>query len=88
MTSEIVWTVEITFTQNEATTRADALLSGGPERLHGWGRARRAPRDLDVPAIGEEVAAARALSDLAHQLLDQAAVRIEQHEVGRVELHL
>ena len=54
----------------EDRTRADAVLEGAPVDLRGWGRARRNPIDPAVPAVGEEVAAARALSDLAHHLLD------------------
>jgi len=88
MTEETIWTVNIVFTESEGKTRADAILEGAPEQLHGWGRARRDPKDPDVPAIGEDVAAARALSDLAHQLLEQAARRIELFEHRHVEVHL
>ena len=42
-------------------------------QLTGEGTARRNPTDSDVPEIGDELATARALSDLAHQLLDAAA---------------
>ena len=35
--------------------------------------ARLNPHDPDVPEIGDELAAARALSDLAHVLLEAAA---------------
>ena len=81
-----VWTVEIVFHEDEDKTRADARLTGGPETLQGWGRARRNPEDPDVPAVGEEVAAARALNDLAHHLLEQAAHRIESWEGRPVQL--
>jgi Rv2632c-like len=37
--------------------------------------------------IGEELAAARALSDLSHQLLEAAAARIESFEGHRVNVH-
>ncbi len=80
------WTVEITFREDEDKTRADAILSAGADALEGWGRSRRNPVDPDVPAVGEEIAAARALSDLAHHLLDRAAHRIESWE-GR-PIHL
>jgi Domain of unknown function (DUF1876) len=82
----LTWTVEIVFSEDEDKTRADARLTGGPEPLQGWGRARRNPEDPDVPAVGEEVAAARALSDLAHHLLEQAAHRIESWEGHPVNL--
>ncbi|MGW1997619.1 dsRBD fold-containing protein [Embleya sp. NPDC001921] len=44
-----------------------------------WGPWRRpqTPRRPDVPEIGDELVAARALSDLAHQLLHAAAEDIE-----------
>jgi hypothetical protein len=42
------------------------------------GTARRNPDDPAQPQIGEEIAAARALSDVVHQLLDKAATQIEE----------
>ena len=80
------WTVEIIFTEEDEKTRADALLSGPSEDLRGWGRSRRNPQDPDLPAVGEEIAAARALTDLAHHLLEAAAHRIESWEGHPVEL--
>jgi hypothetical protein len=86
MSAERVWTVTVAFTEDEDKTRADALLQGGALELRGWGRSRRNPVDPDVPAVGEEVAAARALSDLAHHLLDAAAQSIEAWEGHAVRL--
>jgi hypothetical protein len=37
--------------------------------------------------IGEDLAAARALSQLAHELLQAAAERIEEYEGGPVQVH-
>jgi hypothetical protein len=37
--------------------------------------------------IGEELAAARALSDLSHQLLEAAADRIGSFEGHRINVH-
>jgi hypothetical protein len=71
------WQVDIAFTEDGERTRADAILELAGERYHGWGRAKKAPEDRSVPLIGQDLAAARALSDLAHQLLDAAAERIE-----------
>jgi hypothetical protein len=82
-----VWTVEVVFTEDEDRTRADARLRGAKGDRRGWGRARRNPGDPDVPMIGEELAAARALSDLSHQLLDAAAREIERFEGHAVRLH-
>ena len=70
--------VEVRVTESGDETRADAVLPGDETRqLHGVGRARRNPKDRSVPEIGDELATARALSDLAHQLLDAAAADIE-----------
>ena len=87
MTEPTTWTVTIAFSEDGDTTRADAVLQGGPDQLLGWGRARRNPTDPDLPAVGEELAAARALSDLAHHLLDTAGHRIESWEGRPVDLH-
>lgn len=82
-----VWTVEVVFTEDEDRTRADARMRAARREWHGWGRARRNPLDPDVPAIGEELAAARALSDLSHQLIEVAAHGVEAFEGHPVRLH-
>jgi hypothetical protein len=87
MSEALTWTVTIAFTEEDENTRADAVLQGGPEDIVGWGRARRNPVDPNVPAVGEEVAAARALFDLGHHLLEKAAHRIESWEGHSVHLH-
>ena len=80
------WRVEIAFTEEDDRTRADAILELASKRFHGFGRAKRAPEDPNVPVIGQDLAAARALSDLSHQLLQAAAERIESFEEGPVKL--
>ncbi len=72
------WNVEVQFEEDETLTAAAAMLrlKDGAE-LQGRGQARRNPADPAQPQIGEEIAAARALSDLVHQLLDKAAAEIE-----------
>jgi hypothetical protein len=78
MTHTTRWTVSISLVQEGDVTKADAVLRADEtERLRGQGTARRNPRDPSVPEIGDELAAARALSDLAHRLLDAAAEDIE-----------
>lgn len=84
---ERVWTVEVIFTEDEDRTRADARMHATRRDWHGWGRARRNPLDPDVPAIGEELAAARALADLSHQLVDAAAHGVEAFEGHPVTIH-
>jgi hypothetical protein len=59
-------------------TRAEATLhTNDPTNLVGSGSAHRHPDDHDVAEIGDELAVARALSDLAHQLLRAAMTDIE-----------
>jgi Rv2632c-like len=82
------WMVQIAFTEDEDRTRADARLNVSGGSWHGWGRARRNPMDPDVPAIGEELAAARALADLSHQLVEAAAHGVEAFEHQTVRLHV
>lgn len=81
------WQVGISFTEDADRTRADAVLELASQRFHGFGQAKRAPEDPRVPVIGQDLAAARALSDLAHKLLDTAAERIESFEGHPVKLH-
>ena len=84
---EQIWHVSIAFTEEGDRTRADASLELKSARFHGFGQAKRAPGDPSVPVIGEELAAARALSGLSHQLLQAAADRIEGFEGRPVKVH-
>jgi Domain of unknown function (DUF1876) len=88
MSERRVWTVEVIFTEDEDRTRADARMNAGGRVLNGWGRARRNPTDPDVPVVGEELAAARALSDLANELVHEAARAVERFEGHPVGLRL
>ena len=81
------WDVEIFLSEDEHETHAEARLhTQDSTHLRGTGSARLNPKDQDVPEIGDELAAARALSDLAHKLLDAAARDIEgiTHEPARL----
>jgi hypothetical protein len=84
---EHLWQVEIAFTEDDDRTRADAVLQLAGHRFHGFGQAKRAPEDPSIPVVGEDLAAARALSHLSHQLVDAAAARIEGFEGHPVHLH-
>jgi hypothetical protein len=88
MSEKRVWGVEIVFTEDDDRTQADAMLRISEHEFHGWGRAKRNPVDPDVPRIGEELAAARALSDLSHQLIHAAAAAVEEFEGREVRLHM
>ena len=81
------WRVDVSFTEDGDRTRADAVLELAGQRFHGFGRAKRAPQDPSVPVIGEELAAARALSHLSHELLEAAVERIEGFEGHPVDVH-
>lgn len=81
------WRVDIVIDEHETRTRATARLHTGERTsLVGIGTARLNPADTNVPEIGDELATARALSDLAHRLLDAAAGDIE--EVTHQPAHL
>jgi hypothetical protein len=72
------WTVVIDIDEHDGETRAVARLhTRDTDRLVGVGLARLNPADRDVPEIGDELAAARALSELGHHLLSAAADDIE-----------
>ena len=87
MSEHRVWTVEMIFTEDDNRTQAEARMRAGARVLHGRGGARRNPVDPNVPAIGEELAAARALSDLTDQLIHLAAHTIEAFEGHPVSVH-
>jgi Domain of unknown function (DUF1876) len=71
------WTVDVLIDEDDGRTYAEARLhSGADTPLIGIGRAEVDPADRDVPEIGDELAAARALSDLGHRLLLAAAADI------------
>jgi len=72
------WQVEIFLYEDGPQTRAEAVLrtESGTEMRH-EGLARRNPVDADVAAIGDELATARALSGLAHDLLEASVADIE-----------
>ena len=75
------WTVEVTINEDEETRRTHAaalLRTDSRTPLRGEGTARRRPADTEVPEIGDELATARALADLAYKLLDVTTADIEQ----------
>ena len=74
------WRVEIGFEEHGDQTRAEATLEVDGDRFHARGQAQRSPDDPNTPAVGEELAAARALSDLSHQLVQAAVERVEGYE--------
>jgi hypothetical protein len=88
MTTVDGWPVEISLQEEDGQTQAEARLAKDGVGMTGRGVARRNPDDQEVTQIGEEIAAARALSDLAHQLLSDAAGQIEGVTHERAHLSL
>ena len=83
------WSVELTIREQDRLTVADARLSmNNSTHVFGHGSARRNPSDPDVTEIGEQIAVARALSDLAHMLLGIAATELEDITQERTHLQL
>ena len=71
------WTVDITIDEHDRRTRSTARLHTQDTTLVGVGLARRNPTDRNVPEIGDELATARALADLAQQLIEATVSDIE-----------
>lgn len=73
MTHAEEWKVGVYLIEEGGTTKARAVLDkNGKSTMVGRGAARCNPQDLDVPAIGDELAASRAMRDLAGQLMRAA----------------
>jgi Rv2632c-like len=60
MTTVDSWPVEVSLTEEDGETRAEARLTRNGIGMTGHGLARRHPEDQEVTQIGEEIAAARA----------------------------
>ncbi|OAN39890.1 DUF1876 domain-containing protein [Mycolicibacterium iranicum] len=71
------WAVGVCVDEHDDHTHATAWLVWDDRDVTGVGLARRNPEDQDVPAIGDELAVARALSDLSRRLLALTAQDIE-----------
>ncbi|MEU7378539.1 MULTISPECIES: DUF1876 domain-containing protein [unclassified Streptomyces] len=84
MKTVVGWHIELEFQEDGQHTRAAALvrLPDGSE-VRGHGRASRHRTDSDQPRVGEEIAGARALNELAMQLLTKAHGEIDEAS-GRV----
>jgi len=72
---------------DEITTAHAVLSTSAGATVEGFGRARRDPRDVNIPEIGEELAAARALRDLADRLLKATSDDIGRIEHTKVRVH-
>jgi hypothetical protein len=86
MAERKMWTAEIILEETPDKTDAFVTLRTGDAECTAEGHARRNPDDPNIPRIGEEIAAARALSQLSSKLLEESARILEAH-LGE-EVHL
>jgi len=77
------WHATVLLREDHGETIADATLSTGEHVLHGRGVSHRNPSDPDVPEIGDELAAARALVALGNRLVEATA-----EDIGTLEGHV
>lgn len=75
------WHVTINLFEDDSTTTARAVLEtdAGPDLQH-EATARLHPGDRNVPEIGDELATCRALTGLAHLLLDAAIADVAAND--------
>jgi len=66
------WKVSFEIREDDEHCEMVVHLDTGLQQLSGEGRSRRNPVDPSMPRVGEELAAARALHDLANHLTDDA----------------
>ena len=71
------WNVELRIEEDETRTKALLNLSVGSRRLQAHGMARRNPEDPNLPRVGDDLAVSRALSQMAHDLLNDAVAQLE-----------
>ncbi|MFJ9740457.1 DUF1876 domain-containing protein [Streptomyces sp. NPDC101166] len=72
------WHVEMEFKEDDQHTRAVAMVrlpDGTEVRAHGHASRHRV--DANQPRVGEEIAGARALNEIAMQLLTKAHMEID-----------
>ncbi|MEJ8655586.1 MULTISPECIES: DUF1876 domain-containing protein [Streptomyces] len=72
MTRTAEWKIRLYLFEEDNTTKARVVLDTGTAVLTGHGVARCNAEDRDVPEIGDELAAGRALHDLDRQLMTTA----------------
>jgi len=70
--------VGIRIDEDETNTLVFAELNLRGDHFESVGRARRNPEDRPMPVVGEELATARALGNLALQVMEAAQDKIER----------
>jgi hypothetical protein len=82
------WSMEVFVAEIDGETDAETRLTRADSRtFSGRGKAKLNPADRNVAVIGEEIAIARALSDLSHKLLHSAAGGVESMTHEKIHLH-
>ncbi|MFE6691787.1 DUF1876 domain-containing protein [Streptomyces sp. NPDC057743] len=77
MTRTLDWSMRLHLFEEGSTTKARVVLDTGTTTLIGHGTAQCGPGDPNVPEIGDELAASRAMGDLAAQLARTASDDLE-----------
>ncbi|MEU4388936.1 dsRBD fold-containing protein [Promicromonospora sp. NPDC023805] len=84
----LTWDVRITVVESGGSTTAEATVTNGPpDALRAVGHARKSPGDPEVPLIGDEIAAGRALRRLADRLLAVAEQDVSAAVGHRAHVH-
>lgn len=82
-TDKFHWEVDLSMKEDDDFCEVTAHLDTKDRSFSGKGRSRRNPSDPQVPQVGEQLATARALSDLAQHLTDDAWSMIERFDPSR-----
>lgn len=89
MQAHLNWHIDLDIERSDIESEATATLRlPDATRLTTRGHARRNPSDPEQDRVGEELAAARALNDLARRLLRKAAHEIEETTRAPAHPHL
>ncbi len=71
-------TIEVRIDEDDTNTLVFAELDLRGDHFEAVGRATRNPEDRPMPIVGEELATARALTELSCRVMEAANVKIEQ----------
>lgn len=78
MRQVIDWPITLRLVEQDGQTEAQLILETELTTMIGSGRAHRNPADPDVPEIGDELAAGRALIDLGNRLVRLADAEVDE----------
>lgn len=80
------WPIKLYFFEEDGRTQARVSVKADAGTLEAVGEARCEPADFDIPEIGDEVAAGRALIALGTALLRTSEADIEDLEGHQVHV--